>query len=59
MVIAPNGEWIGTIAPALGHPVGDPWPKVAFDHSVRRCYCTFFFQTPPRGRLQELAYGVA
>ena len=60
MVIAPNGEWIGAMALALGHPVGhpvalalgypvgDPWPKVALghlvDHPVRRCDRTFFSQ---------------
>ena len=59
VVIMANGEWIGAMA--LSHPValGNPWPKVAFDHSVRRCYCTFFSPTAPRGRLQGLAYGVA
>ena len=67
MAIMANGEWIGAmaLALALGHPVGhpvapgNPWPKVALDHPVRRCYCTFFFATAPRGRLQGLAYGVA
>ena len=64
MATMANGEWIAAMALALGHPVGhpvapgNPWLKVAFVHSVRRCYC-IFFPTAPRGRLQELAYGVA
>ena len=43
VVIMANGEWIGAMD--LGHPValGNPWPKVAFDHSVRRCSIAPFF----------------
>ena len=41
----PNLRELGhPVALALGHPVGDPWPKVAFDHSARRCYRTVFSQ---------------